>query len=449
MFSQSRKTKKRKFEHLDSNIIKTLDFMEFIHKEHPTKNLVFEKFENRVKMLLSPLSLVTGFSPYNQIVLQYPFLFGSELRKIIYFINTLEFSSALNKFGELVNESKPALCKKMQVLAVVNREELWSNGCTILNTYGKTQVHIKFSFKGEYGFGYGPTNEFFTLMSKEFAKNSRNMWQSDDPKSEFAFKEEIGLLPNPGGNLENFYMFGIFCAKAIQQNVLISMPLSKAFLKLILGIKVQPEDIGYKSEYLKESEDLYDLPFVFPGTSVPLVKNGENLFTNKANLGLYLKRINELIEGELWRDVMTAFNRGFYTISRKGYSYLLTENDLSDILIGVPPKFSYKEVKESIRVYSGFEENDQEIEWLIQIISELSQEDSALFIKFVTGSDVLPVGGIRSLNPAINVTLKPEKELPSASTCANYLKISRYDNKEKLLSDLLTAIRECSSFLLS
>lgn len=428
---------------------KMLDFLKVIHENNPTKNLIFEKFEQKIRPLSSAGSMVTGRSIQTQIVANYPFLFSPDLRRIVYFINTLEMSSALNKIGEFLYKTKPNVCKKMHVLAKVDREKLWENGCLILDTYGKTQVRIDFTFKGEEGYGFGPTNEFFSLMSKEFARNERRMWQTDNKEAVYAFKEGLGLIPDPEGDARNFFLFGIFCAKAIQLNAHVSIPLSTAFIKLFLEREVLPEDIGYSRDKLEANEGLYDLQFVFPGTNIELKEGGRDIYTNESNINEFIQLISKMIKGKLWANVMNEFKRGYYTIMKRGFAYLLSPEEFKEILVGEQPRFSYKEFKESIQIYSGFEKDDQEIEWLAQVVTSLSDEDAKLFIKFVTGSDVLPAGGIKSLNPPINVSLKLEKELPSASTCTNYLKISRYQSKEELQRDLLTAIRECTSFLLS
>lgn len=79
------------------------------------------------------------------------------------------------------------------------------------------------------------------------------------------------------------------------------------------------------------------------------------------------------------------------------------------------------------------------------------------FLKFVTGSPRLPVGGLGRLSPRLTIVQKrpesgvsPDAYLPSVMTCANYLKLPDYTSKAVMRERLLTAINEGQGcFLLS
>jgi len=61
---------------------------------------------------------------------------------------------------------------------------------------------------------------------------------------------------------------------------------------------------------------------------------------------------------------------------------------------------------------------------LINILCELSSEEQKMFLKFVTGSPRLPLGGFKNLNPKLTVVKKqpdqfdqtPDEFLPSVMT---------------------------------
>ena len=125
---------------------------------------------------------------------------------------------------------------------------------------------------------------------------------------------------------------------------------------------------------------------------------------------------------------------------------MLSPSDFQMILIGEVPKLEYDNLKKNVEIGSGFTPQVEEIEWLFSILSNLSSQDTSLFILFLTGNNRLPVGGLSSLNPKMSVALKPEKGLPTASTCFSYLKLSRYSSKEDLERDLLYAIQNCTTF---
>lgn len=81
------------------------------------------------------------------------------------------------------------------------------------------------------------------------------------------------------------------------------------------------------------------------------------------------------------------------------------------------------------------------------MLSELSCDEIRLFLKFCTGSPILPHGGFKNLKPLMCVVKKPIESnqpcvLPSVMTCTNYLKLPDYPTKEMLKKMLLYAINE-------
>lgn len=65
---------------------------------------------------------------------------------------------------------------------------------------------------------------------------------------------------------------------------------------------------------------------------------------------------------------------------------------------------------------------------------ELSHENRPQFIKFLTGSKRLPLGGFKSLQPNLTFVLKKGENvdfvLPSVMACQNYLKCPTYSSYE-------------------
>ena len=98
----------------------------------------------------------------------------------------------------------------------------------------------------------------------------------------------------------------------------------------------------------------------------------------------------------------------------------------------------------------------------MNILSSLSPASRGLFLSFVTGSPRLPIGGLRALKPPLTVVRKTgeaaiapasggtvtssgnvdDAYLPSAMTCANYLKLPMYSSEEVMREQLERAITE-------
>ncbi|GMF44864.1 unnamed protein product [Phytophthora fragariaefolia] len=106
----------------------------------------------------------------------------------------------------------------------------------------------------------------------------------------------------------------------------------------------------------------------------------------------------------------------------------------------------------------GYTADSRAIAHLVAILCELTVEDQRLFVRFVTGANRLPLGGLRSLEPKLTVVRKlteagdsdeTDAVLPSASTCTNYLKLPDYSTREVMKQRLLFCIHEgqCSFHL--
>ncbi|OQR97790.1 HECT E3 ubiquitin ligase [Achlya hypogyna] len=98
----------------------------------------------------------------------------------------------------------------------------------------------------------------------------------------------------------------------------------------------------------------------------------------------------------------------------------------------------------------GYSSDSRAIRWLIQILCELSPAEQRLFVRFVTGSHRLPLGGLAKLSPSLTVVRKLSPDdghgnddiLPSASTCTNYLKLPDYSSLDIMRTKLCYCIQE-------
>jgi E3 ubiquitin-protein ligase TRIP12 len=100
----------------------------------------------------------------------------------------------------------------------------------------------------------------------------------------------------------------------------------------------------------------------------------------------------------------------------------------------------------------GYTRESRSIGDLVAILCELSAAEQREFVRFVTGANRLPRGGLAKLEPKLTVVRKlPEVPgagaendavLPSASTCTNYLKLPAYSTRAVMKERLLYCIRE-------
>jgi len=83
-----------------------------------------------------------------------------------------------------------------------------------------------------------------------------------------------------------------------------------------------------------------------------------------------------------------------------------------------------------------------------EVFHELPLEKKKQFLLFLTGSDRIPILGMKSLKLVIQSTGGGEEYLPVSHTCFNLLDLPKYKDKETLRSKLIQAIDHNEGFSL-
>ena len=86
------------------------------------------------------------------------------------------------------------------------------------------------------------------------------------------------------------------------------------------------------------------------------------------------------------------------------------------------------------------------VQWLWQVVGELNAEERKHFLKFFTGSDRAPIGGLGNLRALIQRDGPDSNRLPTSHTCFNSLLLPSYRSKEKLADRLKLAILNSEGF---
>lgn len=79
-------------------------------------------------------------------------------------------------------------------------------------------------------------------------------------------------------------------------------------------------------------------------------------------------------------------------------------------------------------------------------MKELSQEEQRRFLKFFTGSDRAPIGGLANQRCIIQRAGPDTDKLPTSHTCFNTLLLPSYCSKDKMTDRLRLAIMNSEGF---
>ena len=99
---------------------------------------------------------------------------------------------------------------------------------------------------------------------------------------------------------------------------------------------------------------------------------------------------------------------------------------------------------------NGYTAGSPQVRQLLATMEAFSRPERRLFLRFVTGSPRLPIGGFGALSPPLTVVkavpsqpgARADDLLPTCSTCQVFLKLPAYSGPAVLREKLLLAIHE-------
>jgi len=294
---------------------------------------------------------------------------------------------------------------------------------------------------------------------------------------------------------EHFRLLGRLAAKAIQDGRLMDLPLAPAFYRRALrGLPLGMTDLIAVDPTLGRSlarlcalsrrkaaleatgapaadvraltldgvpvEDLC-MSFTFPGeAALELKPGGGGCEVTIDNLPEYVEAVANAVIGDGVAQQVQAFREGFSSILPVEQMQGFSEGELESLLCGSEERWTAEQLVDAIKLDHGYTGSSAPVRHLFEVLEELGAPDQRAFLRFVTGAPRLPPGGLRALNPKLTVvcrhpaggmpagstpatgTVAADRDLPSAMTCANFLKLPPFSSKEVLKDRLYYAIRE-------
>jgi len=381
----------------------------------------------------------------------------------------------------------------------ISRQHILESAVKVFELYGSSSSILEVEYFEEVGTGLGPTLEFYSLVSKEFARKDLKIWRDADPTlSGLYVHHPLGLFPAPlhGSTIANdggqkrthiFRVIGQFVAKAMLDSRIIDLSLNKIFLKLVLGedvpltidslrrvdpdlatslahiqsyavTKSQNEKLRKKLAMVEDVnvEDLA-LDFTIPGYDIELIPGGRDVSVTSENVEQYIHDVIDAIIGKGAHLQAKAFREGFSKVFPISDLQAFTSDELVMLFGNADEDWSLETLSEAVKADHGFNVESRAIRDLLEVMSEYDASTKRSFLQFITGSPKLPIGGFRGLNPPLTVVRKPHEApltaddyLPSVMTCVNYLKLPEYSSKAVMREKLGVAMKEgVGSFHLS
>lgn len=147
--------------------------------------------------------------------------------------------------------------------------------------------------------------------------------------------------------------------------------------------------------------------------------------------------MNSAFERQTW-----YIRKGLNTVIKQQWVQMFNYAELNHLISGTGT-ISVEDWK--LHTIYGGNADKNYINWFWEIVTEFTEEEKSLLLRFVTSCERTSFLGFRDLSPPFTVHVTGEG-LPTAHTCSNVLDLPIYANKSQLKEKLLYAIKAEAGF---
>uniref|UniRef100_A0AAX7U6B6 HECT domain-containing protein n=1 Tax=Astatotilapia calliptera TaxID=8154 RepID=A0AAX7U6B6_ASTCA len=398
---------------------------------------------------------------------KYPFVFDAQAKTTLLQTDAvLQMQMAVDQ-AQMQNFSSMFLPAVESVnpclILIVRRENIVGDTMEVLRKSKNVDYKkpLKVIFVGEEAVDAGGVRkEFFLLIMKELL----------DPKyGMFRYYEESRLIWFSNKTFEDidlFNLIGVICGLAIYNLTIVELNFPLALYKKLLKKKPTLEDlkelmpdVGRSLQQLldyteDDLEETFCLNFTiteenYGATEVlELVPNGENINVNMSNRQDFVSAYVDYVFNTSVAPLFECFYSGFHKVCGGKVLELFQPNELQAMVIG-NTNYDWMELEKTTEYKGEYWTDHPTIRLFWEVFHNLPLEKKKQFLLFLTGSDRIPILGMKSLKLVIQPTGGGEHYLPVAHTCFNLLDLPKYTSLEMLREKLLQAIDHNQGFNLA
>jgi len=409
---------------------------------------------------------------------------------------TIPFSERVNIFRDLVRREKESLPGEQMLEHVkglhikVRRSSILEDGYIQLSTQNAEQLKgtVRVEFVSELGLAeagidrYGVFKEFLEeVIARAFDVN-RGLFAHTPAQRIYPSTTSMMADPN---HIRLFEFVGRMLGKALYEGIVLDLPLADFFVAKLLGKHNSLDELPSLDEQLFASllmlkrydgdvENDLCLNFVVDEEAfgerrqVELREMGSTIPVTRDNRIEYVHLMADYRLNKQIAEQSKAVVMGLNEVVPAGWLRLFSTPELQRLIGGDDVAIDVTDLKKHTRYAGGYHEMSPTVRDLWAVLTELSREDLALFLKFVTSCSKPPLLGFQHLNPQFTVQCvsadggdtpsvlaffgmgrKETGRLPTSATCFNLLKLPNFKSKKILREKLLYAIRSAAGFELS
>ena len=129
----------------------------------------------------------------------------------------------------------------------------------------------------------------------------------------------------------------------------------------------------------------------------PLVPNGDRIELTNANRRNYVRFYARHMMIDAVKAQWGAFERGFKLVLGESNTNMFVWQELKQLICG-SDTLDMAELERGARYDSNYSPEHKTVRMLWKVVHELSPEDQRRFLRFATGSDRAPIGGLHDLH---------------------------------------------------
>ncbi|KAF9210224.1 hypothetical protein BGZ59_009736 [Podila verticillata] len=337
----------------------------------------------------------------------------------------------------------------------------------------KKPLKVAFVDVGEEGMDQGGvTKEFFQLMvEKVFDPQFGLFTELQDGSRAWWFEgcldgsSHVELSPQEVQiRLIEYELVGILVGLALYNGVILGVRFPSVVYRKLLGWEVGLDafiesfpDLGNGLEQMLTWSDgdvydiflrSYEISYEHLGqvSTIPLIPQGEDIPVTNENRHAYVEAyVNHYVNKHVEREFQ-AFQQGFEKICGGEALKLLRPEELELLLCG-NSDLDMHDLESACLYDDGYSPQHGLIKEFWEVVhQDLTPEQHKQLLVFVTGSDRVPIRGLKDLMFVIQRNGPDSDRLPTALTCFSRLLLPEYADKDKMRERLVTAIENSNGF---
>ncbi|XP_018331399.1 probable E3 ubiquitin-protein ligase HERC4 [Agrilus planipennis] len=458
----------------DASLVASLDLLAFLNKLNyevdgfkvPADTFCIPEIGESLDVRIDYLMWLNDATTGRLFLCNYPFIFDAQAKtQLLEADQSIQMQSAMNAaaqqaFSNLFFTGGRQAIRQFLFLNV-SREHIVQDTLRELMEVNSSDLKkpLKVKFHGEEAEDAGGVKkEFFMLVLREILDPKYGMFQYYDETRTIWFSEQ------PFEDNVMYLLIGIICGLAIYNFTIINISFPLALYKKLLHEPIGLADLKGLSPTMANSlkslldyeepdvQEVFGLNFEITReifghhVTVPLKPNGEKIPVTQENKEEFVNLYVDYIFNKSVESQYQAFSNGFLKVCGGRVLQLFHSHELQAVVVG-NENYDWHALEEAAEYKNGYTSSDPTIRMFWEVIHEIPVEDKKKFLLFLTGSDRIPIQGMKAIKIYIQPTTD-DKYLPVAHTCFNLLDLPRYKTKERLKYKLLQAIKQTEGFSL-